>query len=168
MYAAWIARAYPRVKYASLSLELLFNALVAQVHCLAGQVFDLRPHRRVFHRDPLRGQKAVMRVERRVQQVLVVELAEGRGQQNVIHRHRVLRMRIQNLLEARHRAVIVQVVKVLERVTNGRVKIQGVSVQSVLRARYRPGKQHCKHCQKNPPHSKPLPQTHLRFHRAFQ
>jgi len=88
-----------------------------------------------------------MRVECRIQQVLVVELAEGDAEQNIIHRHRVLRMRGLYLLETLQRAVIVQVVKVLVSLTNGRVKIERVSMQIPLRACHRPKKQHCNHCQ---------------------
>jgi hypothetical protein len=84
---------------------------------------------------PLRGQKAVVRVVGRVQQVLVIELAEDDGRQHVIPSHRIVGMLSRHLLVDLQGRIEVQVVEVLKRLPDQRIEVQRIGVQVGLRQR---------------------------------
>ena len=122
--------AYPRANSAFLSLRIGLQPRVAHADDLVRQVFDLLP-RRLRHRHiALVGQKAVMRVVGRIQQVLVVQLAEDRRHQHVVPGHRLLRMLLRHLVEGLQRAVIVQVVELLVPLAHQRVEVQRIGMHA--------------------------------------
>ena len=94
-----------------------------------GQCLNLIAHlRRHIHRA-LSGQKVVVRIVGRIQQVLNVQLTEDHCEEHIIPRHRVVGMLLRDVAKDPQRAVEVDVVEVGEALPDLGVQVERRSVQ---------------------------------------
>ena len=96
---------------------------------LVGQPQNAVARLRIFLGGVAAGQKTVICVEGRVQQVQPVKLLKDHGIQQQRRGLRIARMRRMKALEALHRAGIIQIVKVLVGLAHQRIAIQRVGVR---------------------------------------
>ena len=79
------------------------------------------------------GEEGVVRVVGGVEEVLMVELAEDEDHEDVAGGHGVLRMGLEDGLEAGDGAVVVEDVEVLEAFVDDGVEVEGVGVEAGVR-----------------------------------